>query len=103
MIGQQKRAITADTETPTIIAISIMMKVNQKSITSNLSLKMWNNRDHWREDRDCVTSGLNMCINTIPPIIQALYLQVNKKSCRLRMGAYRDGVKRKGDKIGMGV
>ena len=30
-------------------------------------------------------------------------LQVNEKSCRLRMGAYRDGVKRKGDKIGMGV
>ena len=30
-------------------------------------------------------------------------LQVNKKSCRLRMGAYRDSVKRKGDKIGMGV
>ena len=29
--------------------------------------------------------------------------QVNEKSCRLRMGAYRDGVKRKGDKIGMGV
>ena len=30
-------------------------------------------------------------------------IQVNEKSCRLRMGAYRDGVKRKGDKIGMGV
>ena len=30
-----------------------------------------------------------------------LYIQVNEKSCRLRMGAYRDGVKRKGDKIGM--
>ena len=30
-------------------------------------------------------------------------LQVNEKSCRLRMGAYRDGVKRKGDKIGMGL
>ena len=29
--------------------------------------------------------------------------QVNEKSCRLRIGAYRDGVKRKGDKIGMGV
>ena len=32
-----------------------------------------------------------------------LCIQVNEKSCRLRMGAYRDGVKRKGDKIGMGV
>ena len=31
------------------------------------------------------------------------WLQVNEKSCRLRMGAYRDGVKRKGDKIGMGL
>ena len=30
-------------------------------------------------------------------------LQVNEKSCRLRMATYRDGVKRKGDKIGMGV
>ena len=30
-------------------------------------------------------------------------IQVNEKSCRLRMGAYRDGVKRKRDKIGMGV
>ena len=32
-----------------------------------------------------------------------LCIQVNEKSCRLRMGAYRDGVKRKGDKIGMGL
>ena len=31
------------------------------------------------------------------------FIQVNEKSCRLRMGTYRDGVKRKGDKIGMGV
>ena len=30
-------------------------------------------------------------------------LQVNEKSCRLRMATYRDGVKRKGDKIGMGL
>ena len=29
--------------------------------------------------------------------------QVNEKSCRLRMGSYRDGVKKKGDKIGMGL
>ena len=29
--------------------------------------------------------------------------QVNEKSCRLRMGAYRDGVKRERDKIGMGL
>ena len=29
--------------------------------------------------------------------------QVNEKSCRLRMGAYRDRVKRKGDKIVMGL
>ena len=32
-----------------------------------------------------------------------LISQVNEKSCRLRMGAYRDGVKRKRDKIGMGL
>ena len=32
-----------------------------------------------------------------------LCIQVNEKSCRLRMGAYRDGVKRKRDKIGMGL
>ena len=31
------------------------------------------------------------------------HLQVNEKSCRLRMGAYRDRVKRKGDKIVMGL
>ena len=30
-------------------------------------------------------------------------VQVNEKSCRLRTGAYRNGVKRKGDKIGMGL
>ena len=33
----------------------------------------------------------------------AIPIQANEKSCRLRIGAYRDGVKRKGDKIGMGV
>ena len=32
-----------------------------------------------------------------------IHLQVNEKFCRLRMGAKRDGVKRKGDKIGMGI
>ena len=32
-----------------------------------------------------------------------IIVQVNEKSCRLRMATYRDGVKRKGDKIGMGV
>ena len=30
-------------------------------------------------------------------------VQVNEKSCRLRIGTYRDGVKRKGYKIGMGL
>ena len=30
-------------------------------------------------------------------------IQVNEKSFRLRMATYRDGVKRKGDKIGMGL
>ena len=30
-------------------------------------------------------------------------IQVNENSCRLRMATYRDGVKRKGDKIGMGL
>ena len=35
--------------------------------------------------------------------IIALCIQLNEKSCRLRMGTYRDGVKRKGDKIGMGL
>ena len=33
----------------------------------------------------------------------SIYIQVNEKSCRLKMATYRDGVKRKGDKIGMGV
>ena len=32
-----------------------------------------------------------------------IHLQVNEKSCRLRMSAYRDGVRRKRDKIGMGL
>ena len=31
------------------------------------------------------------------------FRQVNEKFCRLRMATYRDGVKRKGDKIGMGL
>ena len=45
-----------------------------------------------------------MCSDSYPiPILSLFLLQVNEKSCRLRMGAYRDGVKRKGDKIGMGV
>ena len=30
-------------------------------------------------------------------------IQVNEKSLRLRMATYRDGVNRKGDKIGMGL
>ena len=30
-------------------------------------------------------------------------IRVNEKSYRLRMGAYRDGVKMKGDMIGMGL
>ena len=42
----------------------------------------------------------SMCV-----YVQCMYIstQVNKKSCRLRMATYRDGVKRKGDKIGMGL
>ena len=35
--------------------------------------------------------------------MNCILLQVNEKSCRLRMATYRDGVKRKGDKIGMGL
>ena len=31
------------------------------------------------------------------------YIKVNEKFCRLRMATYRDGVKRKGDKIWMGL
>ena len=30
-----------------------------------------------------------------------IIILVNEKSCRLRMGTYRDGIKRKGGKIGM--
>ena len=41
--------------------------------------------------------------NKISQSTVALCIQVNEKSCRLRMATYRDGVKRKGDKIGMGV
>ena len=40
-------------------------------------------------------------LNCIPSDTNSL--QVNEKSCRLRMGAYRDRVKRKGDKIVMGL
>ena len=36
----------------------------------------------------------------VPPLYS---VQVNEKSFRWRMATYRDGVKRKGDKIGMGV
>ena len=36
-------------------------------------------------------------------VYRTLFQQVNEKSCRLRMGAYRDSVKRKGDKIEMGL
>ena len=36
-------------------------------------------------------------------LCSSCFIQVNEKSYILRMGAYRDGVKRKGDKIGMGV
>ena len=39
----------------------------------------------------------------LPQSTVVLCIQVNEKSCRLRMATYRDGVKRKGDKIGMGV
>ena len=35
--------------------------------------------------------------------LHCMYIQVNEKSCRLRMATYRDAVKSKGDKIGMGV
>ena len=31
-----------------------------------------------------------------------LIFQVNKKSCEFKKEAYRDGIQRKGDKIGMG-
>ena len=42
-------------------------------------------------------------LHVISQSTAVLCIQVNKKSCRLRMAAYRDGVKKKGDKIGMGV
>ena len=37
-------------------------------------------------------------VHTLPTHITS-----KKKSCRLKMATYRDGVKRKGDKIGMGL
>ena len=40
---------------------------------------------------------------SVESIFDTLNIQVNEKFGRLRMGAYRDGVKRKGDKIGMGI
>ena len=53
---------------------------------------------------NCGTHG-NHCgrLYMSPRVYCHNYVQVNEKSCRLRMGAYRDGVKSKGDKIGMGV
>ena len=39
----------------------------------------------------------------LPLVSLYVHYKVNEKSCRLRMGAYRDGVKRKRDKIGMGL
>ena len=36
-------------------------------------------------------------------LLYFVVLKVNENSCRLRMGTYRDGVKRNGDKIGMGI
>ena len=47
-----------------------------------------------------ICGGMPMC-----KILQLLLLviQVNEKYFRLRMGTNRDGVKRKGDKIGMGL
>ena len=35
--------------------------------------------------------------------MSAINEQVNEKSCRLRMATYRDGLKRKGGNIGMGL
>ena len=46
------------------------------------------------------TTELHVCTQQHMPTANK---KVNEKSCRLRMGAYKDGVKRKGDKIGMGV
>ena len=42
-------------------------------------------------------------IPVITELSLLLLIQVNEKSCRLRIGAYRDGVRRKRDKIGMGI
>ena len=53
-------------------------------ISINLPLSMW----------ICVGTLYTICTTNI---------KVNEKSCRLRMATYRDDVKRKGDKIGMGV
>ena len=47
---------------------------------------------------------IQSCMAAVGQILNAFnFLQVNEKSCRLRMGTYRDGVKMKGDKIGMGL
>ena len=32
-----------------------------------------------------------------------VYIQVNEKSCTLRMAIYRNGIKKKGDEIGTGL
>ena len=39
----------------------------------------------------------------IPHSTVVLCIQVKEKYCRLGMDTYRDGAKRKGDKIGMGL
>ena len=48
-------------------------------------------------------SDFRFQINKVACAKLLLIRQVNEKSCRLRMGAYRDHVKRKGDKIVMGL
>ena len=44
-----------------------------------------------------------LCSNYEGDYHSSIIIQVNEKSCRLKMATYRDGVKRKGDKIGMGL
>ena len=54
-------------------------------------------------DTGTIAKGISLVLVTAFHCPGSLLQQVNEKSCRLRMATYRDGVKRKGDKIGMGV
>ena len=60
--------------------------------------------DHdWAVTEEPDLTGMSDAYFRVNIITLLLRLEVNEISCRLRMAQYRDGVKRKGDKIEMGL